>query len=264
MRERYSEGLWKGKVLQSRLPWGKRPIRPAEVSEGLCQLMLRKEHILEDVNYNKVVPNRYIVELSVENYERNFLPIEKSVVQQWREKLLEHLNTTNSRQGRKEYRFAGPLHIEIKTSPDLLAHQVRILCWVQAESNTVLDPMVNVRSCLEMFPGDQRWPLRPGITCLGREEICEIHLDMEEVQQKRLVSGQHAYIRMEGGKIQLYDGSPAGKPSLNGTYVNNQRVPPGGHILKDRDVIILAALDPDHPRLDTPGVVALRFLQSCS
>ncbi|MFL7810038.1 MAG: FHA domain-containing protein, partial [Anaerolineae bacterium] len=57
----------------------------------------------------------------------------------------------------------------------------------------------------------------------------------------------------------LLDGEPGGKPSTNGTFVNGRRVGTEGKSLEDGDVILLASLDPERPRLDTPGVVALAF-----
>ena len=72
------------------------------------------------------------------------------------------------------------------------------------------------------------WALYPGVNTMGRSESCQVYLDMPQVQEKRLVSGQHAYIVMENGACILFDGSPDGKPSANGTYVNLRRVPPNG------------------------------------
>ena len=50
---------------------------------------------------------------------------------------------------------------------------------------------------------------------------------------------------------------------MNGTFVNERRIGPEGWRLRDGDVIILAALDPDRPRTDTPGVVTLIFRRRC-
>ena len=79
------------------------------------------------------------------------------------------------------------------------------------------------------------------------------------IQEKPLISAQHAIIRIQGKQIILLDGGPSGKPSTNGSYVNAQPVPPSGWLLQDGDIVILAALDPHRPRLDTPGVAAFRF-----
>jgi pSer/pThr/pTyr-binding forkhead associated (FHA) protein len=112
---------------------------------------------------------------------------------------------------------------------------------------------------LELVPTGQRWALYEGTNTIGRSEACQVFLDIPLVQEKRLVSGQHAYIRIEGGVSVLYDGSPDGRPSSNGTYVNLRRVPPGGYRLQNGDAIVLAAIDPLYPRSDTPGVVTFYF-----
>ena len=79
------------------------------------------------------------------------------------------------------------------------------------------------------------------------------------MQEKRLVSSQHAYLQCQAGRYLLFDGAPNGKPSTNGTYVNGQRVPASGYLLQQGDLILLAAIKPAEPRPDTPGVVTLRF-----
>jgi hypothetical protein len=109
-------------------------MRPAELSEALIGVMLARENILEDVNYNKIVPNRYLVELGENNYARSYQPIQERVLKQWADKLLEHMMTTNSRLGRKEYRFGGPIMVELRPVPDLTDSQARILSCIQPES----------------------------------------------------------------------------------------------------------------------------------
>jgi pSer/pThr/pTyr-binding forkhead associated (FHA) protein len=114
-----------------------------------------------------------------------------------------------------------------------------------------------------MAQGGQRWFLRQGNTTIGRDPSNNIPLDMPIVREKRLVSGKHAYIRAAGSVFDLFDGDPSGKPSVNGTFVNQRLVPPSGARLQEGDLITLAALDPLHPRLDTPGVVSFRFRMDC-
>jgi pSer/pThr/pTyr-binding forkhead associated (FHA) protein len=80
------------------------------------------------------------------------------------------------------------------------------------------------------------------------------------VQEKRLVSGQHAYLQCDEGQVWLFDGAPAGGVSTNGTFVNGVRVPAHGSRLQDGDVIVLAALDPENPKPDVPGTATLRFI----
>lgn len=301
----------------SRLPWLNHPIRPADIGGELRGAMLTRENMLEDVNYQKVVPNRYVVEVSEENYARQFRPIEGQVLRQWRERLLEDLVTANSRQGRKEFRFSGRLRLEMRPAPDLKDNEARILSRIEPDApkpgtpapgapvpgaaagprggritgvtpppaarphvvppirpsqtqppvNAPLSPSAGPppggppasAAYLELAPSGQRWSLYTGVNTIGRSESCQIYLNNPLIQEKRLVSGQHAYIVFEKGACTLFDGAPDGRPSSNGTYVNLRRVPQGGYRLQNGDAIVLAALDPLFPRSDTPGVATLYF-----
>jgi hypothetical protein len=226
--------------------------------------MFAKENILEDVYYRKIVPNRYIVEVNEDNFERNYHTIQKQITQQWSQRLLDQLMTANTRLGRREYSFGGPVLVEIRPASDLAGSQVRIRFRVQAEEAQETDDAQPARACLELSPGRQRWQLHRGTVTIGRYDICDIHLNMPEVQERRMISGQHAHIRSEpDGGFRLFDGSVAGKPSVNGTFVNYQRVPPGGHLLRNGDFIILAAPDAENPRPGVPGAVSFYFFEDC-
>lgn len=263
MKPSASEEGWQVRVIGPGRPWGTHRPRPADVRESLCAAMLARENLLEDADYHKIVPNRYIVELEEENYIRYFRPIQERILRQWRAKLLAHLTTANSRQGRQEYHLGGAIHIEVRPVSDLAANRVRILCRVQFGEAGEQQDQTGMKACLEVLSGDRRWTLRPGLMTVGRDESCDIHLDMPMVQEKRLISGKHAYLRHQDGQFLIYDGVPGGKPSTNGTYVNGRRVPQAGQLLQDGDTLILASLDPANPRLDTPGVAAFRFREDC-
>jgi hypothetical protein len=262
---------WHIKVIKPRLPWGGSHPRAAEVGEVLCEVMLSREFSLEDAEYQKIVPNEFVVELNEGNYLRNYQPIEERVLQQWRSLMLEQLATANNRLGRSLYRLGSPLNLKIHPVADLKTNEIRILCRVQRSTSGTPSAVRPVTSagpetmpCLEMLSGEKRWFLRTGTVTIGRDERCTIHLNMPEVQDKRLVSGEHAYLRSEQDGYLLFDGSQDGKASVNGTFVNRQPVPLAGHLLKDGDEIILASLDPVDPRPDTKGVVVLRFREACS
>ena len=239
-----------------------RPIRPADVNARLREAMLAPENLLEDANYLKIVPNDYVVELNRDNYERSYTAIEQRVCEQWREKLLEELARTNRRRGRMEYAFGGRVQVSIRPVSDLAENEARILCHVSPDPAEVRP--VALGACLELLPGGSRWPLRSGVMVIGREASCEIYLDDPAVQARRLVSGEHAHLHCEAGRVRLFDGSPEGRASLNGTFVNGKPVPDGGQDLHDGDTILLAALDREHPRADTPGVAAFQFRADCS
>lgn len=262
MKHPDSGGEWQVKVIGPRLPWGARALRPAEVGDHLRSVMLAPENLIEDAQYNKIVPNHYVVEIGESHYTRYYQPIAEQIVQQWQAKLLEHLNTANSRQGRREYRLAGRLEVAIRPAADLPATQARVLSRFLADRGEQ-QPVETLPACLELLPGGRRWQLRPGTVTLGRNESCDITLNLREVQQKRLVSGLHAYIQCEEGQYRIFDGAPGGRPSLNGTYINNQPVPAGGRLLQDGDTILLAAIDPAQPRADSPGTATLRFHLEC-
>jgi hypothetical protein len=261
---------WHINVIKPRLPWSRKIVRPAEVGYALSGVMLNHAHHLEDANFNKIVANDYIVELSPANYQRNFKPIADRLLSQWREKLVESLMTANSRTGRKEYRFGGQVRIDLRAAPDLSDAQARILSRVGQDfeppvpvsiSEVGLGPGIEV-GYLELINGTRRWKLFQGDNVIGRDESCDIQLDLPEIQEMRLVSGQHAYVRCLQGTCTLFDGSPAGKPSANGTFLNAKRVQNQGILLNDGDRIILAAANLPQPWEETPGVAALRFVSA--
>lgn len=242
-----------------------RPIRPADISINLTDVMLDRNNMIEDVNYQKVVSNRFTIEVSRANFSRLYQPIQEQIIQQMRSKLLEDLVTANKRRGRKEFRFGGRLRLDIRPAADLKDDEARILYRIEQEpelhssSGKQTKKSAPFAAFLEFIPTGQRWALFPGINTIGRNEICQIYIDHPVVQEKRLVSGNHAYILMERNTCTLYDGSPGGRPSANGTYVNFIRVQPVGCILHNKDEILLAAMDPIHPRKDTPGVASFHF-----
>lgn len=253
---------WQVRLIKPRLGLLAQANGPAEVSDVLCETMLARENQLEDAEYKKSVPNQFVVELSPALYARHYAPLEKVICQQWRERLLNHLATANSRQGRREYRFAGQVVVEIRAAPDLEPGQFRIRSRLQAEAPDNPLPVL-LPACLELLPAGKPWRLRAGIVTMGREPACDIFLDMPRVQELRLVSGQHAYLQCLPEAYRVFDGAPNGLPSVNGTFVNSWPVPPGGQLLHDGDILILAALRPQAPSLDTPGVVGLRFRALC-
>lgn len=242
---------------------GKGPLRPADVSRYLQQAMLAPENTLEDAQYLKVVPNHYVVEVNEQTYQAHFQPISSVVCAQWQDNLKQALETKNNRLGRDEYRFEGAVQVELEPVTDLAENEVRIQCQITAQSDAAPAPSTATTACLELLPGEQQWLLEQEITLIGRNPACDIHLDLPFVQEERLISSQHAYIRYQEGRFHLYDGSPDGNPSTNGTYVNDRRVSPEGQALEPGDVIILAAVDPNNPRPDTLGVVTLLFHTDC-
>lgn len=268
MNDAYLGSQWRTNWLKPQLPWNKRAIRPAEIADGLCKVMMTPENLLEDAKYNKVLPNHYIVELSPENYAQHYEPLRDALLRQWRDRLAAHLLTANSRVGRKEYRFGGQILVELRSASDLKDSHARILCRIAPDLEA---PAGDISSktqkrgtgevFLEWIHGGRRWSLHPGDNTIGRDQACEIFLDMPQIQEKRLVSAQHAFIRYIDGRYYLYDGSPAGKPSANGTFLNSQMISTHGEPLQDGDTIILAAIHPQAPRQDTPGVAAFRFRQ---
>jgi hypothetical protein len=267
-------------------------ILPAEVRKELERVMLARENSLEASSGVKIVPDDYVVELHPGTYQRRYRPEEKELVEGWQRFLGELLDTTNDRFGDRRYRFGRPVQVKIQPAGDLRPSQVRVHCRINAAPGTyvpappgraaILTPWearaertallvrpaqqaVNVTQpasgvgYLELLPAGPQWHLRLGTTVLGRAERADIRLDMPHVQEKRLISAEHAIIRCHAGRCVLFDGSPDGRRSANGTYVNGRRVPPEGHELSDGDVVVLAALDPDNPRPDLPGVVGLIF-----
>ncbi|MFW5942370.1 MAG: FhaA domain-containing protein [Chloroflexota bacterium] len=247
-------------IMPIRLGRGDRPLLPADVNRHLREAMLDKENWLEDVNYGKIVPNVYVVEVAEDNYRRNYAPIAQQVRQQWRDRLLTALNVANSRHGRRTYRFGGSVRLEIQAAPDLGQDEVRVRSRIEPDTD---EDQRSATPCLEAVDGRRRWPLREDLIVIGRSSKSDIYLDDAQVQEHRLISSRHAYLRRRNGRYLLYDGAPDGKASLNGTYVNEREIHDEGYELQDGDLIVLAAVDPAHPRPDTPGVAALRFRRNC-
>jgi hypothetical protein len=265
MTQSPSEESWRVRLMGSNLPWGSRPDRPADVGDELCTALLARENILEDANYQKITPNQFVVEIGMENYSRNYQLLKDQILLQWNDKLLVHLLTANSRQGRQEFRFAGPLKIEIHPVEDLGNSQIRIFSRVKisGEFDSPADGLKEISACLEILPEKRRWKLRPGIMTIGRDPGCDLFLEHPAIQHAKLVSSLHAYLYCKSSSIRLFDGTPNGQPSLNGTFVNFHPLPANGIELKNGDLILLAALDGNRPNPDTPGVASLRFTQEC-
>jgi hypothetical protein len=238
------------------LPARKEPILPADVSRKLEAAMLNGQNHLEDANYGKIVPNFFVVEVSPENYEHNYEPIERQACEQWQERLLNALNTANGRQGRKVFRFGGPVKVNVRPVSDLTEKEVRILSQVRSEEAAAGK---NQAAYLERLPDGRRWTIRAGTTTLGRSPRNDIFLDSPAVQEQRLISNEHAYIQAENGRFYIFDGGPGGRPSRNGTFVNGRGISESGYKLSDGDVVILAALDSNYPRPDTPGAAGFIF-----
>jgi len=272
MPGREGGGGWNVRVIKPRLPWRVSHPRAAEVGKALEAVLLSKEFALEDAEFQKIVPNEFVIEMHETNYLHNYQPIEDRVLNQWRSMMLEEITTVNRRQGRTEYQLGAPLRLEIHPVDDLKPTEVRILCRVQrsfddtrnaSESDRLPRREGAAMPCLELISSGQRWTLRLKTITIGRDERCNIYLDMPEVQDKRLVSGEHAYLRKEQERYTLYDGTQDGRASVNGTYINRKSVPLNGHLLKEGDEIILASVDPVDPRPDAPGAVTLRFREVC-
>ena len=254
---------WRVMVVAHHFLWSKDPIRPADLADKLGGIMLLSQNLIEDANFNKVVPNRYIVELNPDNYRLNYRPIEARVIRQWRERLVEDLELANARRGRREYSFGSRVEIQLRAGPDLAPNQARIYCAVGRGAPEGLPADMLLPACLELSGGEQRWQLHRGIVTLGRDPGCDIRLDSAEIRERRLISVQHAFIECDERRCILHDGAPSGRASTNGTYLNGHPVPPGGLALQDGDLILLAAADRADPRPDAPGVAALHFRASC-
>jgi hypothetical protein len=70
MKPTPSEEIWQVRLISIRIPWGSKQIRPAEVGDALCSALLAQENVLEDANYQKISPNRFVVEIGQALSER--------------------------------------------------------------------------------------------------------------------------------------------------------------------------------------------------
>lgn len=234
----------------------KKSVLPADVSKRLKSAMLDAHNHLEDVNYGKIVPNFFVVEVSPENYAQNYQPIEQQACAQWQQRLLNALSTANSRQGRKAFRFGGAVEVNVRSVADLSEQEVRILSQIRSDGT---DEEKSQIAYLEQIPDGRHWSLKMGINTLGRSSQSNISLDSPIIQERGLISNNHAYIRAENDSFTIFDGALGGKNSRSGTFVNSQSVSESGQKLSDGNVIILAALDREHPRPDTLGAAGFIF-----
>ncbi|HUS17611.1 MAG TPA: FhaA domain-containing protein [Chloroflexia bacterium] len=254
---------WQVRLLKPRHGLLAQALRAAELGGALGEVMLARANVVEDAQFQKIVPNEFVIELPPDDFELSYAPIQGEVTAQWREQLLNLLTTTNSRQGRREYRFGGQVGVAVRAAADLAPGFARILSRLRIDAPVVEAQSGPLPACLELLPDGRRWPLRAGVLTLGRDPGSDLVFDMPQVQDLRLVSSQHAYLRCAAGVYRLFDGAPDGTPSVNGTYINRQKVPRDGQLLQDGDIVILAALNPAAPLLNTPGVVGLRFRAVC-
>lgn len=243
------------------LPWRRgQPVRPADVREHLEAAMLDRNNVLEDARFASIVPNEFFVELSPDNYERHYRLIERRVVDQWLTQLAQAVQTTNQRQGREQYQFGGELRIHVSPAVDLAIDQVRVRCRIVPDP----EPEPAAGGCLELLSTGQRWELPAGSTIVGRGEAADIVLDAGRTDARTLISSRHLTLQVdERGQVWAYDGVPGGRPSTNGTFVNGQRLTQDGRVLADGDVLVLAPLNPNQPRPDAPGTIALRYNARC-
>lgn len=253
---------WQVRLVKPRRGLTTQPVRPADIGVALAEVMLARENLLEDAHYQKIVPNQFVVDVPPGDYSSNYQPIEAQLCQQWADRLLSELTTANSRQGRRGYRFAGQVSVRLHPAAEVAPGHARIRSRLQADGPGERPPGP-LPACLELQPAGRLWRLREGLLTIGRDAGCDLFLDMPPVQALRLVSSQHAYLRCAPGDYRLFDGNPQGQPSVNGTFVNGRPVDPNGHVLRDGDGVILAALKRQAPSLETPGVVGLRFRASC-
>ena len=106
------------------------------------------------------------------------------------------------------------MSLALRPADDLEPGRARVLARIEpdAPADTALPYH------LESLPPAERWALRKGIVTIGRDPVCEVHLAGPEVQAKRLVSGQHAYLQCDEGQVWLFDGSPAGGASFDSNW----------------------------------------------
>jgi len=71
------ENPWHSRLIKPKLGLFAQPLRPADIIETLCEITLTRRYAVEDVDYRKVVPNHFIVEVPEESYQRNYRLIEQ-------------------------------------------------------------------------------------------------------------------------------------------------------------------------------------------
>jgi hypothetical protein len=159
---------------------GGRAVRPADINRHLEAAMLDRQNLLEDVNYGKIVPNEYLVEVGPETFEHRFRPIAADLTNQWQRRLLDALNTANGRQGSRVYRFGGPVVVHLRPAADVPEDEVRIRSRVNNEQ--AVAAAVGI-PCLQRLPRGRSWPVQGSVVTIGRSRQSDIYLDEPEIQQ---------------------------------------------------------------------------------
>ena len=70
---------WQVRLLKPRTGLLAQSLRAAELGDALCEVMLARENVIEDAQFNKLVPNQFVVELAPDEYQRSYAPIEQEL-----------------------------------------------------------------------------------------------------------------------------------------------------------------------------------------
>ncbi len=188
-------------------------LQPVEIGRRLIREMDASRTV--DVSGRALAPNRFVVRMSEEDYER-FLEVQRSLI-------AELAATVRGYAAQEGLSFLGRVSVELQTEPSLRVGMFRL-----HPSYDERLPEVEPDGWLE-GPNGTRYQLKNGVMSIGRLSTADIMLADQNV------SRQHAELHPVGDTYQLVD-----LGSTNGCKVNGQRIE--RQVLVDGDEITLGPI----------------------
>lgn len=216
--ERYIEGFFNSKFSSG--------LQPVEIAKALAKLMEDEKSIGVSQIY---VPNHYTVHVSAEDYER-LLPYQESIAAELAAYLAEQIQLKNYtlpgkimiilekadavRQGKYqvECRFEQPVGVVAAPAPEV-SSETRVFDKVEASFSVKPTALTATLAIVAGPDLGLRFDIGQGRMNIGRRASNEVPLS--DLNTSRL----QAYITVEEGAHIVHDAK-----SLNGTYVNDQRI----------------------------------------
>jgi hypothetical protein len=214
-------------------------VKPLQLGRKLLQVVDSERDV--DAQGRRVVPNSYLVQLSVADRE-GFAEIENTLIHELTAAVREYIR-------QEGYHVEGKARVALRTNPDLRRGKFDVECRnvstdaisepmphvspeelpeASVEASPVLSMVVNnsdTPPAVLSLPTGQRIELHEGHYVLGR------HLDSDIVLNDSNVSRRHAEFVCAAGEVTVRD-----MGSTNGTKVNGVAVS-GNQLLQHGDVI---------------------------
>lgn len=182
-------------------------VQPVEVAAALQREVDNNAQILS--RNRRLVPNRFHVELSSQDYER-LAPYSSTLAQELTDMLHEHAD-------QQAYVFTGPVGIAFDERPELSTGRFRVHSSALSEVTPVSDSAVTDtavrRAEVILEVNGMKHPLEPPGVVIGRGTEADLRINDPGVSRR------HVEIRVGGSGVSVVD-----LGSTNGMLVNGSRV----------------------------------------